>query len=56
MPSRKTQVVGASERLETRRIKVDSPTRGTYVQLRSTNREPDAALIAELGRRTSTER
>ena len=36
-------------------IKADGPARGTYVRLGSTNREADAALIAELGRRTSTE-
>jgi hypothetical protein len=36
-------------------LKADGPVRGTYVRLGSTNRQADAALIAELGRRTGTE-
>jgi len=35
-------------------VKADGPARGTYVRLGSTNREADAALTAELGRRTGT--
>jgi ATP-dependent DNA helicase RecG len=58
VPWRKTQVLMATVHPSGSRphhIKADGPARGTYVRLGSTNREADAALIAELGRRTSTE-
>ena len=58
VPWRKTQVVVATVHPSSSRphhVKADGPTRGTYVRLGSTNREADAALIAELERRTSTE-
>ncbi|MGH8266465.1 MAG: AlbA family DNA-binding domain-containing protein, partial [Steroidobacteraceae bacterium] len=58
VPWRKTQVVVATVHPSSSRphhVKADGPARGTYVRLGSTNREADAALIAELERRTSTE-
>ena len=58
VPWRKTQVVVATVHPSGSRphhIKAVGAARGTYVRLGSTNREADAALIAELGRRTSTE-
>jgi predicted HTH transcriptional regulator len=57
VPWRKTQVMVATVHPSGSRphhIKADGPERGTYVRLGSTNRQADAALIAELGRRTST--
>src|SRR6185437_17123469 len=58
VPWRKTQVVVSTVHPSGSRphhIKAVGAARGTYVRLGSTNREADAALIAELGRRTSTE-
>ncbi len=58
VPWRKTQVVVATVHPSGTRphhFKADGPARGTYVRLGSTNRLADAALIAELARRTSTE-
>jgi predicted HTH transcriptional regulator len=58
VPWRKTQVVVATvhpSALRPHHLKADGPVRGTYVRLGSTNREADAALIAELGRRSGTE-
>jgi predicted HTH transcriptional regulator len=58
VPWRKTQVVVATVHPSGTRphyLKADGPAKGTYVRLGSTNRTADAALIAELARRTSTE-
>jgi ATP-dependent DNA helicase RecG len=58
VPWRKTQVVVATVHpsgLRPHHLKANGPVRGTYVRLGSTNREADAALIAELGRRSGTE-
>ena len=58
VPWRKTQVVVATVHPSGTRphhLKADGPTRGTYVRLGSSNREADAALSAELARRTGTE-
>jgi ATP-dependent DNA helicase RecG len=58
VPWRQTHVVMATvypSGLRPHHVKADGRTRGTYVRLGSTNRSADAALIAELGRRTGTE-
>lgn len=59
VPWRKTQVVVATVHPSGTRphhLKADGPTRGTYVRLGSSNREADAALSAELARRTGIRR
>lgn len=58
VPWRKTHVVVVTvhpSALRPHYLRADSPARGTYVRLGSTNRLADAALIAELGRRTGLE-
>lgn len=58
VPWRKTQVVVVTvhpSALRPHLLRADGPARGTYVRLGSTNRTADAALIAELGRRTGME-
>jgi predicted HTH transcriptional regulator len=58
VPWRKSQVVVVTvhpSQLRPHHLRADGPGRGTYVRLGSTNRMADAALIAELGRRTGVE-
>jgi predicted HTH transcriptional regulator len=58
VPWRKTHVLVATvhpSALRPHHLRSEGPARGTYVRLGSTNRLADAALIAELGRRTATE-
>lgn len=58
VPWRKTYVVVVTvhpSALRPHHLRPDGPARGTYVRLGSTNRQADAALIAELGRRVGVE-
>jgi predicted HTH transcriptional regulator len=58
VPWRKSYVVVVTvhpSALRPHHLRSEGPARGTYVRLGSTNRAADAALIAELSRRTGTE-
>lgn len=58
VPWRKTHVVVVTvhpSALRPHHVVAEGPERGTYVRLGSTNRMADAALVAELARRTGAE-